>query len=59
MYWTPALALMRESFAIPSFSAILSAVMKPMPKTSSASLYGFSRTTWTASLPYCLNIFTA
>jgi len=38
-------------FAIPSFIAIASAVLKPMPRMSRASRYGFSVITSTASAP--------
>src|SRR6516164_2639726 len=34
---------------MPSFIAIASAVLKPMPRISRASLYGFSDMTWMAS----------
>src|SRR5271154_6027872 len=34
-------------FSIPSFMAIASAVLKPMPRISRASRYGFSVMTWT------------
>ena len=38
-------------FSIPSFIAIASAVLNPMPRTSLASWYGFSVITSTASAP--------
>ena len=39
-----AITLKSLSRSTPSFSAILSAVRKPIPSTSSTSLYGFSVT---------------
>ena len=38
-------------FSIPSFIAIASAVLNPMPRMSLASRYGFSVITSTASAP--------
>ena len=38
-------------FSMPSFMAIASAVLKPMPRMSRARRYGFSLITWTASAP--------
>ena len=45
---------LQEKRANPSFCAIPSAVLKPIPQISSASRNGFSRTLLTLSLPYCL-----
>jgi len=36
---------------MPSFIAMASAVLKPMPRMSRASRYGFSVMTWMASAP--------
>ena len=38
-------------FAMPSFIAIASAVLKPTPRMSRARRYGFSVMTWMASGP--------
>src|SRR5271167_2036015 len=46
-------------FSMPSFIAIASAVLKPMPRMSRARRYGFSVMTWTASAPYVLKMRTA
>ncbi len=38
-------------FSMPSRAAMASAVLKPMPRMSRASRYGFSLITWMASAP--------
>jgi hypothetical protein len=38
-------------FSMPSFIAMASAVLKPIPRMSRASRYGFSVMTWMASEP--------
>ena len=47
----PALARIIAVLEMPSFSAIRSAVLKPMPRMSRASRYGFSVTSGIASAP--------
>jgi hypothetical protein len=47
----PARTLIMAVFSTPSFIAMASAVLKPMPRMSRASRYGFSDMTWTASAP--------
>ena len=55
----PAFILMDDSGENPILSAISSAVLKPTPAMSSASLYGFSRTIFITFMPYSLYIFIA
>ena len=47
----PARTRIMAVFSMPSFAAIASAVLKPMPRISRASRYGFSDMTWMASEP--------
>ena len=51
--------VIRDVGEIPSFWAIVSAVLKPMPFISNARRYGFSVTLEIASFPYVLKILTA
>ncbi len=44
---------------MPTAWAMVSAVLKPIPHTSSASLYGWARTTSMERSPYCLKMRTA
>ena len=47
----PARTRIGAVFSIPSLAATTSAVLKPMPRMSRASRYGFSEISWTASWP--------
>ena len=47
----PARTRIMAVFSIPSFIAIASAVLNPMPRMSGARRYGFSVMTSTASAP--------
>ena len=57
IYSTPAMARNLESAVIPTFLAISSAILKPIPSISSASLYGLVSIIVYILLPYSMYIF--